>query len=254
MTELILNHVGIYILNVQIWVKPFTRSNFSSKISSVCSFMSEDVPKYFSNLCSLPESSIWENTEQHRGKAGFFLLSCDCIRLCYQLIFVPVSATPQKNPTPNTSVEQQRNCLNSLIATVSCRSILMHIVTADFIHTLWTQRASSVFHFQLKQPLEKIFIFNGSQKELKITMQLSLGKGINFGCNQYIKSLLISGTLTQPHSDRIQPQTTYSSLKIIQHFYFLKESRISWGKSKFNLQKQTVKLKWQKSNLLASTP
>lgn len=123
----------------------------------------------------------------------------------------------------------------------------MHIVTADLIHTLWTQRASSVFDFQLKQPLEKVFIFHGSQKELKITMQLSLGKGINLGCNQYIKSQLISGTLTQPHFDRIQPRTTFPSLKITQRFYFLKESRISQAKPKFNLQKQTVKLKWQKA-------
>ena len=57
----------------------------------------------------------------------------------------------------------------------------MHTVTTDFIYSLWRETAASVFNFHLRQPLEKVIFLHGSQRELKITMQLGIsGKGDEF--------------------------------------------------------------------------
>lgn len=97
----------------------------------------------------------------------------------------------QHHRTIQSKILQRNNheifCLNSLVATISHtihRSILMHTVTADFIHTLWTQKASSVFNFQLEQTLENFSFSTDHRRSLKLLCsKVSLGKGINLVCN-----------------------------------------------------------------------
>lgn len=111
----------------------------------------------------------------------FLIFLCDCIRLCYQLDWV--FQYLHHHRTIHSQIFQHTNheiiCLNGLVATISCtvcKSFLMHTVITDFILCLWRETASSVFNFRVRQPLEKVIFLHGTQKELKITVQLGISR------------------------------------------------------------------------------